>query len=75
MNIVNEDEEDGLESAMNVEGIEGMNNEEEEEETDEIQQSIKKILINVQKSKNLFDSKKTQEFLLNKESKIDALEG
>ena len=44
-------------------------------DADEIQQSIKKILINVQKSKNLFDSKKTQEFLLNKESKIDALEG
>ena len=44
-------------------------------DADDIQQSIKKILINVQKSKNLFDSKKTQEFLLNKESKIDALEG
>lgn len=42
---------------------------------DDIQKSIKKILTNVQKSKNLFDSQKTKEFLLSEETKIDALEG
>lgn len=42
---------------------------------DDIQKSIKKILTNVQKSKNLFDSKKTKEFLLDEDTKIDALEG
>ena len=52
MNIVNEDEEDGLESAMNVEGIEGMNNEEEEEETDEIQQSTKVGMFSKAKKEN-----------------------
>ena len=52
MNIVNEDEEDGLESAMNVEGIEGMNNEEEEEETDEIQQNPKVGMFSKAKKEN-----------------------
>lgn len=45
------------------------------QDADDIQKSIKKILTNVQKSKNLFDSKKTKEFLLHENTKIDALEG
>ncbi len=43
--------------------------------SDEIQKCIRKILNNVQKSKNIFDSKKTKEFLVKEHTKIDALEG